>query len=134
MTTLEPGLTATVALTVGANDTAAAFASGAVAVLATPRLIGLLEEAASLAVQPMLTDEQTTVGTHVDMRHLAATPIGMRVTARAELVDVDGRKLRFRIHAYDAREPVAEGTHDRVIVERARFLERVRQKADSDGR
>ena len=133
MTRLEPGLTATVTLTVGANDTATAFASGAVAVLATPRLIGLLEEAASLAVQPVLTEGQTTVGTHVDMRHLAATPIGMRVTAHAELVDVDGRKLRFRIHAHDAREPVAEGTHERMIVERARFLERVRQKADSEG-
>jgi fluoroacetyl-CoA thioesterase len=129
MTTLEPGLTATVTLTVGTNDTATAFASGAVEVLATPRLIGLLEQAAALAVEPTLAEEQTTVGTRVDMRHLAATPIGMRVTASAELVEVEERRLRFRIQAHDERELVAEGTHERAIVNRARFLERVKQKA-----
>jgi predicted thioesterase len=129
MTTLEPGLAATVTLVVGANDTATAFASGAVEVLATPRLIGLLEEAAALAVGPALAEEQTTVGTRVEMRHLAATPIGMRVTASAELLEVEERRLRFRIQAHDERELVAEGTHDRAIVNRARFLERVKQKA-----
>jgi predicted thioesterase len=129
MTTLAPGLAATVTLVVGPNDTAAAFASGAVEVLATPRLIGLLEEAASLAVQPALAQEQTTVGVWVEMRHLAATPIGMRVAASAELLEVDERRLRFRIQAHDERELVAEGTHERAIVNRARFLERVKQKA-----
>jgi fluoroacetyl-CoA thioesterase len=129
MTILEPGLTATVELLVGENDTAAAFSSGAVAVLATPRLIGLLEEAAFLAVLPALAEEQTTVGTRVDVRHLAATPIGMRVTASAELVEVDGRMLRFRVHVHDARELVMEGMHERAIINRARFLERVAQKA-----
>jgi predicted thioesterase len=129
MTTLEPGLTATVTLVVGSSDTATAFASGAVEVLATPRLIGLLEQAAALAVEPALTEEQTTVGTRVDMRHLAATPIGMRVTASAELLEVEERRLRFRIQAHDEQELVAEGTHERAIINRARFLERVRQKA-----
>src|SRR5262245_20620608 len=129
ITTLEPGLTATVELLVGANDTAAAFSSGAVAVLATPRLIGLLEESAFLAVLPALAEEQTTVGTRVDVRHLAATPVGMRVTASAELLEVYERRLRFRIQAYDERELVAEGTHERAIVNCARFLERVAQKA-----
>ncbi|HET9223507.1 MAG TPA: thioesterase family protein [Roseiflexaceae bacterium] len=129
MTRLEPGLTATVTLVVGPADTATAFASGAVEVLATPRLIGLLEEAAALAVGPALAEEQTTVGTRVDMRHLAATPIGMRVTANAELLEVEERRLRFRIQAHDEHELVAEGTHERAIVNRARFLERVAQKA-----
>jgi predicted thioesterase len=129
MTTLEPGLAATVTLTVGTNDTATAFASGAVEVLATPRLIGLLEGAAAAAVQSALADGQTTVGTRVDMRHLAATPIGMQVTATAELIEMDGRRLRFRIQAQDTCEPVAEGIHERAIVDRARFLERVSQKA-----
>jgi predicted thioesterase len=129
MTTLEPGLTATITLVVGVGDTAAAFASGAVDVLATPRLIGLLEEASAEAVRPALPLGQTTVGTRVDMRHLAATPVGMRVTASAELLEVDERKLRFRIQAHDERELVAEGTHERAIVNRARFLERVAQKA-----
>jgi len=129
MTILEPGLAATVTLVVGPSDTAAAFASGAVEVLATPRLVGLLEEAAALAVGPALAEEQTTVGTRVEMRHLAATPIGMRVTASAELVAIEERRLRFRIQAHDERELVAEGTHDRAIINRARFLERVAQKA-----
>ena len=131
MTTLEPGLTKTIAITVGASDTAAAFASGSVEVLATPRLIGLLEEAAALAVQLALPEGQTTVGTRVDMRHLAATPVGMQVTATAELIEMEGRRLRFRIQAYDAREPVAEGIHERAIIDRARFLERVKQKAEA---
>jgi fluoroacetyl-CoA thioesterase len=131
MTTLEPGLTKTIAITVGASDTAAAFASGSVEVLATPRLIGLLEEAAALAVQLALPEGQTTVGTRVDMHHLAATPVGMQVTATAELIEMEGRRLRFRIQAYDAREPVAEGIHERAIIDRARFLERVKQKAEA---
>ncbi|MFL5806650.1 MAG: thioesterase family protein [Roseiflexaceae bacterium] len=131
MTTLEPGRSATVELLVGANDTAAAFSSGAVAVLATPRLIGLLEEAAFLAVQPALAEGQTTVGTRVDVRHLAATPVGMRVTASAELIEVDERLLRFRVRAYDAHELVMEGMHERAIVNRARFLERVALKAST---
>jgi fluoroacetyl-CoA thioesterase len=129
MSMLEPGLAATVTLVVGPSDTAAAFASGAVEVLATPRLIGLLEQAAALAVQPALAEEQATVGTRVDMRHLAATPVGMRVTASAELLEVDERRLRFRIQAHDERELVAEGTHERAIINLARFLERIRQKA-----
>ena len=131
MTTLEPGRSATVELLVGTNDTAAAFSSGAVAVLATPRLIGLLEEAAFLAVQPALAEGQTTVGTRVDVRHLAATPVGMRVTASAELLKVDERLLRFRVRAYDAQELVMEGMHERAIVNRARFLERVALKAST---
>jgi fluoroacetyl-CoA thioesterase len=129
MVTLAPGLTATVELVVGESDLAMAFASGAVAVLATPRLIGLLEEAAFEAVQPALAEEQTTVGIHVDVRHLAATPPGMRVTASAELIEVNDRVLRFRVQAHDTQELVMEGTHDRAIVKRARFLERVAQKA-----
>jgi fluoroacetyl-CoA thioesterase len=129
MTNIEPGLSATVTLVVGESDTAAAFASGWVDVLGTPRLIGMLEEDAARAVQPALAEGLTTVGTRVDMRHLAATPVGMRVTASAELVEVNERRLRFRIHAHDEREQVAEGMHERAIVNRARFLERVAQKA-----
>jgi predicted thioesterase len=126
---LTAGLTAEITITVGDGDTAAAFASGAVPVLATPRLIGLMEQAAAAAVQPTLAREQTTVGTHVDVRHRAATPIGMRVTARAELIEVVGRMLRFRVEAHDAQELVADGLHERAIVDYDRFLERVAKKA-----
>jgi fluoroacetyl-CoA thioesterase len=131
MTTLTVGLTAEITITVGEHDTAAAFASGAVPVLATPRLIGLMEQAAAAAVQPTLALEQTTVGTRVDVRHIAATPIGMRVTARAELIEVVGRILRFRVEARDTQELVSEGLHERAIVDHDRFLERVAKKASS---
>ncbi len=129
METLAPGIAREMTITVGENDTAAAVASGAVPTLATPRLIALMEQAAALAVQPALAEGQTTVGTWVDVRHLAATPIGMQVTARAELVAIAGRRLRFRVQAHDAQELVAEGMHERTIVDRDRFLERVAQKA-----
>jgi len=129
MPTLTPGMTAEISIIVGDDDTAAAFASGAVPVLATPRLVGLMEEAAALAVQPALPPEQTTVGTRVEMRHLAPTPIGMRVTARAELVAIEGRRMRFRVEARDAQELVADGTHERVVVDWSQFLDRVAKKA-----
>jgi fluoroacetyl-CoA thioesterase len=129
METLAPGMAREMTITVGEHDTAAAVASGAVPTLATPRLIALMEHAAALAVQPALAEGQTTVGTWVDVRHLAATPIGMQVTVRAELVAVEGRRLRFRVQAHDAQELVAEGTHERTIVDRDRFLARVAQKA-----
>lgn len=129
MAALEPGLTHEVTISVRDDDTAAALASGSVPVLATPRLIGLMEEAAALAAQSALPEGQTTVGTRVDVRHLAATPVGMRVTARAELIEAAGRALRFRVEARDERELVADGTHERAIVDRQRFLERVAKKA-----
>jgi fluoroacetyl-CoA thioesterase len=129
MTALTPGLTAEITIIVGETDTAAAFASGAVPVLATPRLIGLMEQAAAEAVRSVLAAEQTTVGTRVDVQHLAATPIGMHVTARAELIEVVGRMLRFHVEARDAQELVADGLHERAIVDRDRFLERVAEKA-----
>lgn len=129
METLAPGIAREMTITVGENDTAAAVASGAVPTLATPRLIALMEQAAALAVQPALAEGQTTVGTQVEVRHLAATPIGMQVTVRAELVAIEGRRLRFRVQAHDAQELVAEGTHERTIVDRDRFLARVAQKA-----
>ncbi len=129
MMRLTTGLTAEIMIVVGEADTAAAFASGAVPVLATPRLIGLMEQAAADAVQPALAPGQTTVGTRVDVRHLAATPIGMRVTARAELIEIAGRMLRFRVEARDAHELVSDGLHERAIVDRDQFLERVAKKA-----
>lgn len=129
MPQLEPGIIASVSLQVGPCDTALAFASGAVEVLATPRLIALLEEAAFQSVQPLLEEGQTTVGTRVDVRHLAATPQGMRVTASAKLLEIVGRTLRFYVAAHDERELVMEGVHERAIIQRARFLERAAQKS-----
>ena len=98
-------------------------------VLGTPYLIGLLELTARQAAQPYLDPGEDTVGTHVDVRHLAATPLGMSVTFHAEVTGSDGRKLRFRVWAEDEREMVAEGTHERFVVNVERFAARVRDKA-----
>jgi fluoroacetyl-CoA thioesterase len=143
VTVLAPGLAADVVHLVGDGDTAIALGSGDVPVLATPRLIALAEAAAVAAVAPALNTGQTTVGTRIEFEHLAASPVGIRVTVRAELTSVDGRLLRFQVTAEQAdevtrpsegrargrEEPpagrlVAHGWVTRVVVDRARFLQR----------
>lgn len=98
-------------------------------VLATPHLIGFLEMTARNAVKPLLEDGFDTVGTHVDVRHLAATPMGMRVTFHAEVTAVEDRRVRFKVEAFDEREKIAEGTHERFIVNVGRFAGRLAAKA-----
>jgi predicted thioesterase len=126
---IVPGLVGEVEIVVGEADTAHAAGNAGVHVLATPRLVGLLEAAAIRAVADRLPPGTFTVGTRLDVRHLAATPVGMRVRARATLREVDGRRLVFDVEARDAQEQVAAGTHDRAQVGQARFLERVAAKA-----
>jgi predicted thioesterase len=123
------GSVGSIEIVVGTSDTAAALGNAGVDVLATPRLVGLLEEAAIKAVEAALPEGAGTVGTHLDVRHLAATPVGMRVRARATLRAVEGRRLVFDVEAHDATEKVAEGTHERFQIDRARFLARVAEKA-----
>lgn len=125
---LAPGLKGELTLVVEEQHTAAAYGSGLVPVLSTPHLVALLESAAKEAVQPFLNEGQSTVGILVNVRHLAATPVGMRVRACAELVEVDGRRLRFRVEAWDEREKVAEGEHERFVIDWDRFMARVAQK------
>jgi predicted thioesterase len=91
-------------------------------------MIALMERASVAAVDHLLPEGQLTVGTHVDVRHLAPTPLGMRVTAQSELVAVDERRLIFHVEAFDEEEKVGEGTHQRMIVDLARFRDRVRAK------
>lgn len=128
MADLTPGLSATITLTVGEQHTARAIGSGGVAVLATPELVRLLEEAAVAALAGHLPPGQTSVGTALDIRHLAATPVGMAVTARATLRQVDGRRLSFEVEAHDAVEKIGEGSHQRVLVDQARFEARADDK------
>lgn len=128
---IEPGLTGEVVRVVAESDTAATYGSGLVPVLSTPHLIALMESASQSAIEPYLDEGQTAVGTHVDMKHLAATPVGMQVRVRAELVSVDGRRLRFRIEAWDEVEKVGEAEHERFVVDRARFLKRVAEKTEA---
>ena len=103
--------------------------SGRVHVLATPVMINLIEAAALAAVEHLLPPGQQSLGTRLDVSHFAATPVGMRVSAEAELIKIDGRLLTFRVAAADAIEPIGEGTHQRVVVTLDRFDQRVQKKA-----
>jgi len=125
---IAPGLVGQAQMVVREENTARHLGSGDVAVLATPEMIRLMERASVAAVDHLLPEGRRTVGVHVDVRHLAATPLGMRVTARAELVAVEGRRLTFRVEAFDEVERVGEGQHQRVIVELERFRGRVEAK------
>ncbi len=125
---LVPGLHGDTSITVGNEHTAPHVGSGRVRVLATPVMINLLEAAALAAVERFLPEGQQTVGTHLDVKHFAATPVGMAVKAHAELTKVDGRTLTFRVWAEDTVEPISEGTHERIIITLARFDERMQKK------
>jgi len=98
-------------------------------VLSTPHLVGFLEMTARNLAKELVGPENDSVGSHINVFHLAATPVGMQVRVVAEVVEVDGRRVNFKLEAYDEREKIAEGTHQRVVVEVARFAARVQAKA-----
>ena len=125
---LKPGLRASTEILVGTRDTAHHVGSGKIKVLATPVMVMLLEEAALKAVEGLLSSGYQTVGTRLDISHTAATPVGMRVKAYAEVTEVAGRKLTFRVWAEDEVERIGEGSHERIIVEVERFDKRTRVK------
>ena len=102
-----PGLAGTAEIVVGTRDTAPHVGSGKIGVLATPIMVNLMEAAALQAVERFMPPGYQTVGTHLDVKHFAATPVGLRVIARAELVKVEGRTLTFQLRAEDEREPFA---------------------------
>ncbi|HEU0241603.1 MAG TPA: hotdog domain-containing protein [Micromonosporaceae bacterium] len=119
---VQTGLSARVELTVTDADTAQTLGSGDVPVLGTPRVLALAEAATVAALAGRLDPGATTVGTHVEVDHVAATPIGRHVTVLAILAKVDGRRLHFDIVVRDGAELVAEGRVERVVVDRQRFL------------
>lgn len=123
-----PGLTGTAEIVVGTRDTAPHVGSGKIGVLATPIMVNLMEAAALQAVERFMPPGHQTVGTHLDVKHFAATPVGLRVTARAELVKVEGRTLTFKLRAEDEREPIGEGVHERLIINVERFDVRMQKK------
>src|SRR4051794_34602930 len=112
---LHPGLKGRAELVVADEHTAPRIGSGRVRVLATPVMINLMEAAALDAVERRLPPGHQTLGPLLDVAHYAATPVGMRLTAEAELTAVDGRTLTFRVAAFDERERVGDGTHVRVV-------------------
>jgi predicted thioesterase len=125
---LRPGLSGSAALVVGEEHTAPRVGSGRVHVLATPVMINLIEAAALEAIERLLPAGQQSLGTVLHVRHIAATPVGMRVTATAEVTGVEGRTVRFRVEAHDERELIGDGTHERVVVNVAKFDQRVQRK------
>ena len=129
MEELIPGLHADIEHIVTDADSASQWGSGLVPVYSTPALVGLMENAAVNALTGHLAAGQTTVGARIDVRHLAATPVGMQVRARAELTAVEGRKLVFKIQAWDAVDLIGEAVHERFIIDEARFLARIKAKS-----
>jgi fluoroacetyl-CoA thioesterase len=128
MTNIESGLVGEAELMVEETHTASHLGSGGVEVLATPVMIALMEDAARSSVDSKLDQGQLSVGVDLNVSHLAATPVGMRVTARAELVAVEGRRLTFKVEAHDEREKIGEGTHIRAIINLDRFMARLQEK------
>lgn len=108
--------------------TASHFGNEGMEVLATPYLISLSEQAAIRCLAPYLEAGQGSVGTSVQLRHLAPTPVGMAVRVVASVTEMDGRRFAFAIEAYDEKEKIAEGVHERFVVDRARFLQRAAAK------
>jgi fluoroacetyl-CoA thioesterase len=126
---ITPGLVGTAEIVVGPEHTAPFVGSGRIAVLATPVMINVIEAAALAAVEHLLPAGHQSLGIRLDVSHTAATPIGVRVTASAEVLSLEGRIVTFRVEARDEFEPIGGGTHQRVVVSVARFDERVQRKA-----
>ncbi len=131
MQTLEPGLTGQRSLIVEERHTAGHLGSGGAPVYATPMMVLAMEEAALAAVDPLLEPGTATVGYSLDIKHLAATPIGMRVTATATLQSIDGKMLTFSVEARDERELIGKGTHIRAVIDLERFKARLATKIAS---
>ncbi len=119
-----------VTITVTENDTARAFGSGTLEVLATPKMIALMEMASYKSLEKYLENGQSSVGTYLDVKHVSATPVGMKVTARAEITLVDGRRVEFNVSAYDEKGLIGEGKHERFIVNDEKFVARTYQKLE----
>jgi fluoroacetyl-CoA thioesterase len=126
--TLRVGLSTSIESKVSQENTAEEMGSGSLAVYATPSMAALMEKAALTAVEQHLPAGSSTVGTSLSIRHMAATPVGMRVRAVAELVEIQDRKLTFKIEAFDEAEKIGEGMHERYIIDVDRFTSKVQAK------
>src|ERR1700744_5076451 len=131
---VTPGLVGTSEIVVGPEHTAPFVGSGRIAVLATPVMINVIEAAALATIEHLLPPGHQSLGIHLDVSHTAATPIGLRVTATAEVIGMEGRTVKFRVEARDEIEAIGGGTHERVVVSVARFDERVQRKVRGEPR
>jgi predicted thioesterase len=129
---LSIGLKGQASIVVGDEQTAPRVGSGRVRVLATPVMINMMEAAALDAIENLLPPGHQSLGTHLDVGHYAATPVGMTLRATAEVTKIDGRNVSFRVEAFDDRERIGDGTHTRVVVNVERFDARIQKKLKSD--
>jgi len=125
---MVPGLNGICEMVVAKEDLVSHLGGVSLDVLSTPRLIQLLEAAAIEAIKECIPDQQVSLGTRVNIRHLSATPLGMKVTAHALLTSVEKNRLLFVVDAYDQKEKVAEGEHERILVPLVRFLQKLEEK------
>lgn len=125
---LQAGMKGQATVAVTMENTAAAVGSGLLPVFATPSMIALMEQAACETVAPAMADGQGTVGTLLNVKHLAASPVGDTIRAEAELVQVDGRRLVFKVAAYDGTGLIGEGDHERFIIQNEKFLAKANAK------
>ena len=128
LSAIQPGLSGEAGLLVAEEHTAPRVGSGKIHVLATPVMINVIEAAALAAIEQLLPEGHQSLGTVLNVRHIAATPVGMRVTARASVTAVSGRTVTFRVEAHDEKELIGDGTHERVVVNVAKFDQRVQRK------
>jgi fluoroacetyl-CoA thioesterase len=125
---LKPGLTGRAELVVGEEHTAPRVGSGKVRVLATPVMINLFEAAALAAIEHLLPPGYQSLGTRLDVRHIAATPVGMKVSVSVRVLKIEGRTVLFSVQAHDERELIGDGQHERVVVNVEKFDQRVARK------
>ena len=125
---METGIAGRQTITVTEDKTAAVMGSGELAVFATPAMIALMENTASKSVADALEPGQGTVGTLIDVKHVAATPVGMEVTCETKLVEVDRKRLIFEVKAYDAAGVIGEGVHERFIIDNEKFMAKAEAK------
>ena len=125
---LELGIMGSASCVVTEQDTAKAVGSGGVDVMSTPRLVALMENAAKDSVAPYSEPGMTTVGTALNIQHMAATPVGMNCTAESTLIEIDRRRLVFEVKAYDEAGLIGEGTHERFVVDMEKFTAKCEAK------
>ncbi|NMA69489.1 MAG: thioesterase family protein [Desulfitobacterium sp.] len=128
MSNISIGLKGKAEKVVNENNTAKTMGSGSLDVFATPALVAMMEEAAVNALS--LEEGQTSVGISINVQHTAATPLDMKVEAKAELIEIDGRKLTFKIEAFDEKGPIGSGVHQRFIVDEVKFMAKTNSKID----
>ena len=125
---LETGITGISEETVTEETVASSMSSGGLPVYATPRMIGMMEYTAWESVEPYLEEGKGTVGTHLDVSHVSASPLGAHIRIESELIEVDRRRLVFTVKAFDDEGLIGEGTHERFIIDNAKFMERTLSK------